>query len=319
MAYQTGSAADVAALQAAITAFAVSNGWAWDSVNSILSKGAVFAKLTTTSGTSGVGGILVQTLRIQGGTGVSSGALVNPTNSYAEIRDLANYPSSGSNTITKAIVWPVTYHLFVNTAPDDLVCLINFDTSYWEWLGLGQCTNLGVPGAASWAGASMPQNVTSNINISASGSSSGFNSYAPCAPFWSNKVVDGYLPLVSSWLHCALDGSDGTIYQWACDNDALIGRFFQAFTPLLERQPNAWNSETLLVPARVAVPRPSGLWSYAAEMPHARLLKVNNYNGGDLITLGSDTWFVAPFFRQNASAQTASDSGVWGWAIRKTP
>lgn len=306
MAYQTGSAADATALLNAITAFAASNGWTWDATNSMLSKGAVFGKLTTPTSTS---------LRIQGATGYAGATLTNPTASYAEIRDLAN-----GATVTKTIVWPLTYHLFVNTAPDDLVCLINFDTSYWEWLGLGQCTDLGVGaggGTAAWCGASMPALALNRILIAANGyaASSYGDNRAPCAPFWAQSV---YFATASSWLHCALDGSDGVVRQWACDADALIGLFFRAFTPLLERQPNAWNAETVLVPARIAVSRPSSLWSYAAEMPHARLLKIDNYDGGDLITLGSDTWFVAPFFRKNAAAQTAADTGVWGWAIRKT-
>ena len=103
------------------------------------------------------------------------------------------------------------------------------------------------------------------------------------------------------------------------DADALLGQFYRAITPLLARQPNAWNGNTALIPARIVVPRPSGLYSYAAEMPHVRLLALNNYNGGDLITLGSDTWFVAPFFKRNTSGQLADDTGTRGWAIRKTP
>lgn len=309
MPYQTGTAADNTALRTAITAFAVANGWTWDATYEMLSKGAVFAKLTLPAAGK---------LRIQGATGYTGATLTAASSAWTEIRDLA----SSVGAPTKAITWPVTYHLFANATPDDLVCLINFDIAYWEWLGLGQCTDMGVgpTGKATWFGASMPQNDTGTIAISADGGPvNGYWQRAPCAPFWAEKVSDGYLPLVSSLLHCALDGSDGVVRPWACGDNAMMGRFFNASTPLLERQPNAWNSETLLVPARIAVPRPSGFYSYAAEMPHARLLKVNNYNAGDLITLGSDTWFVAPFFRKNTSAQTASDSGTWGWAIRKTP
>ncbi len=311
MAYQTGTAADNTALRAAITAFAVANGWTWDATYEMLSKGAVFAKLTLPAAGK---------LRIQGALGYTGATLATPCGGYAEIRDLA-----AGATITKAITWPVTYHLFANAAPDDLVCLINFDTAYWEWLGLGQCTDLGVgaAGKATWFGASMPVWDTTEITISEIGDMSQFYARAPCAPFWLQSISQGYGNSASAFLHCALDGGDGVVRAWCNDDTStssrLTGQFYRGHTPLLARQPNAWNSETLLVPARIVVDRPSGFFSYVAEMPHARLLRVNNYNGGDLITLGADTWFAAPFFRKNTSAQTASDSGTWGWAIRKTP
>lgn len=310
MAYQTGTAADNTALRAAITAFAVANGWAWDATYEMLSKGAVFAKLTLPA---------AGTLRIQGALGYTGATLTTPTANYAEIRDLASSP-----TITKTITWPVTYHLFANATPDDLVCLINFDTAYWEWLGLGQCTDLGVgaAGKATWCGASLPAAGVARILLDEVGNSNGNTLQHPCAPFWAAVSGNGYgQPYCNTFAHCALDGSDGVVRAWANDDlsNHLIGQFYRGHTPLLARQPNAWNSETLLVPARIVVDRPSGFYSYAAEMPHARLLRVNNYNGGDLITLGADTWFVAPFFKKNTAAQNADDSGTWGWAIRKTP
>lgn len=298
MAYQTGSVVDATALRDAITTFAVLNGWGWDATNEVLSLGNVVCKLTLPTTVE---------LRIQGGTGIDvNGALVNPAVAYSRIKDLAT---------TKIITWPVTYHLFVNTTPDDLVCLINFDAVYWEWLGLGQCNNLGVPGTAAWFGASIAFNDAPTISISASVGTS--LAITPCAPFWRVSINDTSKES-TSYLHCNLEGSDAVVHIWAGDANALKGSFFWGFTPLLERQPNTWNSEAILLPARIVVPRLAGLYSYAAEMPHARLLKVNNYNGGDLITLGPDTWFVAPFFRVNTVAQTSTDTGTWGWAIRRT-
>lgn len=312
MGYQTGSAADASALRSALIAFAVAQGWTWDATNEMLYKGAVYAKLTVPTSTS---------LRIQGATGYSGATLTNPTASWAEIRDLAASP-----TVTKAIVWPVTYHILANASPDDLVLLINFDTSYWEWLGLGQCTDLGVgpSGKATWCGASMPAYGIIRIKIGVEGG--GVNAYYrqhPCAPFWANDVTAGGnadpAGTANTWVHSALDGSDSVVRQWVNDNNALLGQYYRAATPLLARQPNAWNEQTLLVPARIVASRPSGFYSYVAEMPHARLLRMDNLEGGDLITLGSDQWFVAPFFRKNPVAQTESDSGNSGWAIRYTP
>lgn len=302
MAYQTGSAADATALRLALTTFATANGWAWDATHEILSLGNVVCNLTAPS--SGE-------LRILGGTGVDvNGVLLSPGAGYCRIKDLGT---------AKPITWPVIYHLFVNTSPNDIVCLINFDASYWQWLGLGQCTNLGVPGTAAWYGASIPVSDPSYISISAGGSSYAWSKTEPLAPFWSQIMSNDYGPESSSFLHVNIDGADDLVHQWACDNSFGQGSFFWSYTPLLERQPNAWNSAAILLPARIVMPRPSSLYSYVAEMPHVRLLRINNYNGGDLITLGPDTWFVAPFFRKNTAGQTNIDSGTFGWAIRQTP
>ena len=304
MAYQTGSVADATALRDAITTFAAGAGWNWDSTNEVLSLGNVVCKLTLPTTVE---------LRIQGGTSIDvNGALVNPAAGACHIMNLGT---------TKPITWPVTYHIFINTAPDDIVCLINFDTVFWEWLGLGQCDNLGVPGTAAWFGGSISDNMDiSNacIVISENSQSYGYGRKGPCAPFWSTGGNNDYGMESNSYLHCNIDGSDGVTYAWACDKTALQGSFAWGVIPLLSRQPNAWNSETILLPARIVVPRPAGLYSYAAEMPHARILRVNNYNGGDLVTLGPDTWFIVPFFRTNTSGQTCADTGTFGWAIRRT-
>ena len=310
MAYQTGSVTDMTNMLSILTTFAAANGWSWDATHAVINKGNVYGKLETLD---------VDRLKLTPGTGVDGTGVLTGTGDAYHIMSGLGTTGSWSKNIT----WPATYHIFLNTNPDDIVVLINFDNYYWTWMGFGQANNLGVPGLGTWFGAFMPVEWIAAITISEAGTSSGYNRQAPCAPFWAEINNAGYGCLASSSLHCNLDGADGVVRQWSSDgmyaSTSLLGRFYDVTTPLLARQPNSWNGEDVLVPARIGVNRPSSLKSYAAEMPHVRLLRLINREGGDIITIGTDQWFVAPFFRKNTAAQTGTDSGTWGWAIRKTP
>lgn len=310
MAYQTGTVTDMANMRDILTAFITAQGWSWDATNEVLNKGNVFGKLTVVSS---------DILKLTPGQAVDGlGAL---TGSGQATHSMSGLGTTGA--WTKNITWPATYHIFLNTSPDDVVVLINYDNYYWAWMGFGQAVNLGVPGLATWFGATQPGEYITSYSDSASGGVNGYYRTAPLAPFWAdvNNAVYGCTACAS--LHCNIDGPDGLVKQWSSDgsysSDALIARFYDATTPLLEYQPNSWNGEDVLVPARVTIYRPSGLKSYAAEFPHIRLLRVKNRDGGDIITIGTDQWFVAPFLRKNTGTHTGTDSATWGWAIRKTP
>ena len=84
--------------------------------------------------------------------------------------------------------------------------------------------------------------------------------------------------------------------------------------------PSAWNGESVLVPIQVITSRPSNLWSLVGELTHARYVRLDNLEPGQLITLGPDRWKVYPFYRKDATARDGGDgidhTGTLGWAIR---
>jgi len=61
------------------------------------------------------------------------------------------------------------------------------------------------------------------------------------------------------------------------------------------------------------------------DLQNARTLRVDNYDPGQIITLGDDQWRIYPFYRKNADQRDGTTSsggdhsGTMGWAIRYDP
>jgi len=93
-----------------------------------------------------------------------------------------------------------------------------------------------------------------------------------------------------------------------------------ALRPLLEIQPNSWNSEAVLLPIREYFKRSENKVSLIIDLEHARHTRIDNYEPGQIITLGNDRWMIFPWTQKNTNSRnggTAIDhSGTFGWAIR---
>lgn len=84
--------------------------------------------------------------------------------------------------------------------------------------------------------------------------------------------------------------------------------------------PNRWNSEAVLLPIRGWKVRPENKITLTLDLEHARWTRVDNYEPGQLISIGPDRWKIFPCYRKNAAARdggTGIDhSGTLGWAVR---
>ena len=83
--------------------------------------------------------------------------------------------------------------------------------------------------------------------------------------------------------------------------------------------PNAFNGEAVMAPIQPYVGRGSNMISVVAQLRHARYLRIDYIDPGEIITLGSDRWKAYPHYRKNAAVPRGSrdgvDSGAFGWAI----
>lgn len=87
------------------------------------------------------------------------------------------------------------------------------------------------------------------------------------------------------------------------------------------RTPNAFNLVTPLMPSVLSVSRGSGLYSPVGEVPDFRVINMERYNAGDVITLGADEWVVIPA-KSNTLVYDVYDSeipssGNYGYAYKK--
>lgn len=319
MAYVTGSAGNAASLRDAIVDAATANGWVWDNGLGALHKGNIAGQLT-------VNGLDVL---VKAALGVSGGALVTPSAITCGIR--------GVFTIAPHVQlsYPLTYHIFINTNPDEIVVAVNYQTSWWQWLGFGMGRPMGDNVSPVWqwgtcGGEMLPPNnninngitFTVNGDLHTAGTFAG-NRSTGCLPFWRAAAPEGnvwcaiYSELTSSWIYPNT--------QWATAPTSSHFETPKLISQLLTTQPNRWNGEAVLLQIPVNIGRESNFNSYLAEIGHLRLLRNDNLNDGQILTLGSEEWFTAPAYRKNTTLRDGSSpssdnsqSGTVGIAVRKT-
>jgi len=318
MAYVTGSAGNVTALRDAVVAAAIGNGWAWDSGANILSKGNVLGQITISG----------NRLMVQAGIGSPSGVLTNPSGQLVGVSDVL------SGTPNIALSYPLTYHIFINTTPDEIVVAVNYQTSWWQWLGFGIATPLGQPDTPVWQwgtcnnlqiandAGSLYNGVGVTVDVNLTPTTSPRHTGA--VPFWNPQHFQCAYPTYS--IYGNVDGQ-GWLHGGQ-PNAAGKSSATEIASGLLKTQPNTWNGESVLCRLQIATARASDFRSYVGEIGHLRLTRNDNFSDGQILTLGADSWFIAPAYRKdtvNRDGTSYGDpnnrmthSGTVAVAVRKT-
>lgn len=304
MPYYTGAANSMAGLLESVTAACVAEGWTW--ADSILSKGNVFVQLTANDSGN-------PSIRIQGGTGRADGALVNPSSAHPYLARVSDY--SGFEDIS----YPCTYHLFVFDEPDEIYLVVQYGVDWHAWLAFG---NSIIDGASVWIAANKPTAMywiydDYPIRITANGGNSATRPVAGI--FWKSSSIGGY----------GSNYSESAIYAdvWRGDNYAASNSTeTQAVTAsltisqLISRGLSNWNSESVLLPIQPCYQTVGSKMQMLADLFYARYLRIDNYDPGQILTIGSEHWMVFPFIRKNTAARDGGSSidhtGTFGWAIR---
>ncbi len=304
MAYQTGTFSSPADLVSTIQAFATTNGWTLS--GNVLKKGSVYAAVWA----DGVD------VKVQGGLGESGGVLTSPCPDTGHIDGGdASYPYFGELQSS----YPATYHLFAHTNPDVILCAVNYNVVWWQWMAFGSIVKYG-----DWVGGEFycgPHNgsmlsagQTDAYRVQSSGSwlSSGLALFWGGKENWGNTYPDG------SYLHCEIDG-----YTWASstrETGGLSAAYLKARHPevmgdLIKNSVSTWNQQATLIPYYLFADRPDSKQSLIGQVEHIRSLRLDNLNPGDIITIGSDKWMVFPWVKKDLSLGYSS-SGPYGFAVR---
>lgn len=309
MPYVTGVANSAADLRSAVIGVATAHGWTWDAAHEVLHKGSVFGRLTVSGAR----------LEVQCALGYSGTTLVSPSGQISCIRE---FTGDGSTPLS----YPVTYHVFLHENPNDIWVSINYAVVWWQHLAFGIAASLGsTPNplwqfATSWDGMRSDRGVAVNTN-GGSGSGSGNTSGVP---FWrSNDVGQNYCSMAyvqteegEGWRRPPASSTTATT------QNAIMSAYGVMAGALLPTQPNAWNGESVLVRAHVAVGRPSNFLSMWGELANLRLVRNDNLRDGQILTIGHEKWFTVPVYRKNVDSRdqspynSANHSGTLGFAIR---
>jgi len=297
MAYQTGTFTSLADLHTTITNFCVANGWA--STSGILSKAGVHVKLDSTSS--------ADYLLTKIGTGDDGlGALTNAGSSFntSAVYVLKNFIST--------ITFPATYHLISLGSPDAIFLIINYNVTDCQHLAFGNCLKYGNWVGGQFLSATAGAN-SSSLNplqeYSRVNNNAGYNTLGGSGAFLYSAYDNYQGPARSSSLFNA--DFDGVGWRANVDGNAVtLSETFGAAAlaaPFLKTL-NPINLQPTMGPCLFVVGRPAGFSSIVGSMPHIRYLRVDNYQPGDVISVGSQKWIVFP--HRNVTNHNG------GWAIK---
>jgi hypothetical protein len=305
MAYQTGTANNATDLKDIIETFAQASGWTLSS--DILSKGQCHVRLTAINTDQGI--------KLEGAN--SADFLTGVCPNWAQV-----YIASAQ--------WPIFYHLFAHGSPDTFACVLNHNVNEFRYLAFGDITKFGSWTGGNWFSATMGQNSLTipsmqirsdidNVTPMLTGQTTGSVSFAESSSgailVYSNY---GGVGTGGSFIYAEIDGAG-----WARprSSDTVRISVSEGAGRLIDRMPNAWNSQAALLPYLLTANRPSNKVSVIGEIGHLRHLRIDNYNPGDIITLGPDRWKVFPWIQKDSSKRNGDfwgyqKSGTMGWAIR---
>ena len=299
MAYITGSAASFADLQTAIQNACTVNGWTLSS--GILSKNGCFFQLV--AGTSDG----YAQLQLFGGTGRSGTTLTGQPPS--------NYGAKICSNDGNVIAFPINYEIHLFTNPDEVYCIINYNSDFYQQLSFGKSDVPGIGGTGAWfSGAKRSdQTLTDAIfgskvfmdaswpEIAATVPHEGYG----CGLFFDSPTSGAnYFP---SFVHTGLDATPWRSGQ--SGSQALTG--YRAggaqVGSLLMQLPNLYNSANVLIPIKPVALRSSGGVTIIANPKNARYLRIDNVVPGEIITFGAERWKCYPFYRKDSTVRNGVD------------
>lgn len=291
-------------LKAAIETFAQANGWTLAS--DILSKNGCYVKLTVAS---------VNEIRIQGAkNGDFTGVNLPPH--YNRIY-ISTWPSNA------------TVNMAAFNNPDIIWMTMNYDVVKFHHIGFGNMVKYGNWNGGQWFFAThTTYSYDTRCATSIHGMAGiGYGYGGEAALFWdadcSNDWDLNYVHGNSTFVECDLRGR---IWEPPASNDANLNYYTaRVMSPIHYKNPNVFNSQTLLSPFQVWLKSADGYLQCLGHVDHVRWVKLTNYNPGDLITLGSEKWKLYPWCVHDVSypdgkgssySSPSPSTGVLGVAVK---
>jgi hypothetical protein len=326
MPYYTGTATSYANLASVLTSTLIGNGWV--SSDGILSKGDMFIKLTTNE--SFVSANAPEGLIAQGGTGQTGATLLDAS----LIRPRLGRPRDNVGAVT----WPIEYFIHVLTGPDEVYLVVRYNVNLFTFMSFGKSTVPNIGGTGLWITGSNNFSEHSafsyayNLKPTTGGVDYSYSYHyptSPGAPFWETEwastYADAHADYRSATVHANLMSypQKWLGHRTVSSEGTRINAVAYA-APLISRLPSAWNAEATLVPIQVYATVGSLKVSLVVDVAHARYTRVDNYEPGQVISIGPDRWKIYPFVSKNTADRDCSNlssssppqSGTLGWAIR---
>lgn len=305
MAYLSVDVNSATDLKAAIESFAQTNGWTLSS--GVLSKNGCYVSISVAA---------VNDLRI---VGAKNGNFSGFDQSYTKRIHISTWPSRA------------TVHLFGFSNPDTIWMTMNYDVVKFHHMGFGNLIKYGNWGGGQWNhgqhtmyAESIDTKCFATLGLSGrtgyrAGACTGF--FADCVD--SDGWDSGYIENTPTHLECDIRGRIWEPPYADNGNDKFWT--FRFLTPIHYKNPNVFNSQTLLSPFQIWLRASDGFLQCLGHVDHIRWVKLTNYNPGDVITLGSDQWKLFPWCVHDVNwpdghsvsySEQWSSTGVLGCAVK---
>lgn len=294
MAYFTGSISTPAAMKSLIETQATSAGWTLTG-SDVLHKDNSFIKLTA-----------VDTQRLN----------INAYNAA----DMSGPAATARSIFLPTAAQPAVYHLFIHDSPATIVFVIVYNVNLIQMLVATELTKIHssayVGGNLFFASFEPDQsNIdSSRVGITLNTLSSYFTNFPPTGgtnliPFTDNGTT--FPGPDQDQIHVEIDGDVWATQAKVTYTDGTISALY--------RSPNTWNSQTHLTTMNLQYAMQDSLYGYLGYIEHIRLVRIDNYEIGDIITIAPDEWKVFPWHKKDASVRnggTDGHSGTIGFAVR---
>ncbi|AZS50637.1 hypothetical protein DM558_07525 [Entomomonas moraniae] len=317
MSYYTATASTANALLTALQTGCTENGWTVS--GSLIYKNNCVMDVSI----SGNG------LRVIGGTGLANGALTGQI-----LLNGKNTLAASLAGVAQSISYPLTYHLHV--FDKEVYLFVNYNVDNWSYIAFGQSPVAGITGTGNWYGGigTGGDNFSDIRNINNQGQNGHhfsllFSSMTP------SGIISNQGQQVRSFIHHGLDGNEWSVSgegvgsmtasTWATLPSQASATLVTA--PLLNRQPNSYNGEAILLPITPAVyHKDNSTLVIVGNLKQARYIRIDNYEPGQIIILGDTKYKVYPWLKKNTAARdgesyngsnydTLRHSGTFGIAV----
>lgn len=308
MAFQTGTASSPTDLLSLLVTFATANGW----VVYTPTSGYVFHN-PTTGQYVGVAAN-TNTFLLAGALGYNSGAAWNAQ------------PGATTNTArANDCAGPYKAYYFFS-GPGYIHVVVERSTNLFKHFMFGELEKAGSYVGGHYFDAThhdmteySPTNRTHNL-LNHNVHRYLFDARESGAPVYGSIRID-YDGKTNNWLSRGSQGAnsvgESNIYK------SIVRFEFSRYWPFFFNSPNLFNQRTVLIPIDVFVSRPSNLFSPVGTVKDVRFLNIKNFTPGEILTLGSDEWYVFPHIAKTATWDNSSSlvvtSGNYGYAYRKIP
>jgi hypothetical protein len=299
MAFENGNFYSASNLAEVIKDFASRHGWTRN--GDVLNNANGFVRITSPSASA---------TRIEGSTDAS----------FA-VNKICNHPAQVGIT-----TWPPVgaYYAFAMSDPDMIWIVVEYNLSYHQYLCFGDIQKVAnVPGGNFFGATHGPENTDGMfiMNTDASGTNGGGGgAWARHSGvfFWNtgNRYPwdGGEHPNRGSFLHYEMDG-----YVWPGDQGVNTpAPDCPTCLKPLHHYMNGADGQLDLMPYWLTLGRPNSLYSDVGEFPWLRVARLENFQPGDIMTVGADRWMIWPWYQRDALAPNGGvgTSGLWGYALK---